>query len=148
MKPVVALLALILTAATATVHASPAWSAATIVGHWYGEGWQPYLQQDAQWLDDFRADGTYAMTLRLSQDCRTIQTLSNAGTWKFEDGVLSMTIKELDGAPLALTGYIYDTYRMQTMSGEGMSFLHDQSGTLFAVRRVSAHFHLPSCLTS
>jgi hypothetical protein len=141
-------LALLLTvlALAQPAHAS---SAATIVGHWYGEGWQPNLHQDAQWLDDFRPDGTYTMITRISQDCRTSDTLTNAGIWSYAGGVLSMTIQNINGAQLAPEEFIHDTYQMQSMTQDAMAFLHDQSGgTRFAVRRVSATFQLPTCLTS
>jgi hypothetical protein len=142
----VALSALAALAALAPLAPAEAAAAdARIVGHWYGEGWQPYLHQNAQWLDDYRADGTFTMTVRLSDDCKTRVTLTSAGTWTYAADTLAMVTTELDGDAVAPFPH---TYRMNTLTPVALSFVSNETATAYHIRRVTPDFKLPSCLTS
>ena len=118
---------------------------ARIVGIWYGEGWQPYLHHNAQWLDDYRPDGTFTMTVHLSDDCKTTVTLTSAGTWDLAGDLLTMVTTEVDGDAVVP---VARTYRMNTLTAGAMAFVSNETATAHHIRRVTADFKLQSCLTS
>jgi hypothetical protein len=119
----------------------PVGDASKIVGRWHGAGWQPLRKVNAEWLDEFRADGTFAMTVVPMGDC-TQKTSQMEGTWSYAAGVLTMKSTRVNARPVSVQAH---TYRMKQLTADAMSFDSDQTGTHYDVTRVGEDFALPAC---
>jgi hypothetical protein len=121
--------------------AAPTSDAVKIVGRWHGAGWQPLRKMNAEWLDEFRADGTYTMTVVPMDDC-TQGTSRNEGTWSYAAGLLTMKATSVNAQSFSGKAH---TYHMKKLAADAMSFDSDQTGVHYDITRVSEDFALPAC---
>jgi hypothetical protein len=126
---------------SAPADAAPTGDAAKIVGRWHGAGWQPLRKMNAEWLDEFRSDGTYTMTVVPMGDC-TQKTMRNEGIWSYAAGVLTMQATSVNAQSFSAKAH---TYRMKKLAADAMSFDSDQTGVHYDITSVSEDFSLPAC---
>jgi hypothetical protein len=120
-------------------------SAASIVGYWYGEGYQPLWRENAQWLMRLAPDGAYAVEFRQYRHCQVVLDQKETGTWQLGDEFRTITT-HIDGRP---TRYEND-YRIGTLTEMEFDITHVGTGQAYVEKRVGAHFVMPKpdCPTS
>ena len=113
-------------------------SAASVVGDWYGEGYQPLWRDNAQWLMHLRPDGGYAIEFRQYHHCQVVLDQKETGTWKFGDDFRTVTTA-LNGQP---THYEND-YRVGALTDTEFDIIHVGTGQAYVEKRVGAHYVMP-----
>ncbi len=120
-------------------------SAASIVGYWYGEGYQPLWRENAQWLMHLAPDGGYAVEFRQYRNCQVVLDQKETGTWTMRGEFRTITT-DVDGRP---TRYEND-YRVGTLTETEFDITHIGTGQAYVEKRVGANFAMPKpdCPTS
>jgi hypothetical protein len=134
-----ALAALMLVFAAAQGSAAPAPSRApTLVGFWYGIG-EPG-DPGVFYVDAFHADGKFNAMYGKCEAGEVVARQTQAGTWKIEDGVLTINSTVINGRP----GRFDHSYTIEMLSAtEFHARLHDPD-FLFVERRIPK-FEFPPC---
>jgi hypothetical protein len=123
---------------TATQGSAAPASAPSLVGFWYGIG-EPG-DPEVFYIDAFSADGKFHAEYRKCEKGKLIYQQTQAGTWKIEDGVLTINSTEINGKP----GKFDHSYDIVMLSAtEFHARLHDPD-FLFVERRVPK-FEFPDC---
>jgi len=119
--------------------------AASVVGDWYGEGYQPLWHENAQWLMHLSADGIYTVEFRQYRYCRLVLDQKETGTWTLSNIFRTVTTR-INGAP---TRYEND-YRVGALNDSEFDITHIKSGQAYVEKRVAADFKMPKpdCPTS
>jgi hypothetical protein len=120
-------------------------SVASIVGDWYGEGYQPLWHENAQWLMHLEADGGYAIEFRQYHHCQVVLDQKEIGTWKLGDEFRTVTTA-LNGRPTRFE----NDYRVGALTDTEFDITHIGTGQAYVEKRVGAHFVMPKpdCPTS
>ena len=120
-------------------------SAASIVGDWYGEGYQPLWHDTAQWLMHLAADGGYAIEFRQYRHCQVVLDQKEIGTWRLGDEFRTVTTA-LNGRPTRFE----NDYRVGALTDTEFDITHIGTGQAYVEKRVGAHFVMPKpdCPTS
>ena len=113
-------------------------SVPTVVGYWYGLG-EPG-DPEVFYIDTFNADGTFRGEYRKCNKGQLIYQQTQSGTWKVEDGVLTINSTMINGKP----GKFDHSYTIEMLSAtEFRARLHDPD-FLFVERRIPK-FEFPPC---
>jgi len=132
-----AVAALMLAFAATQGSAAPAGSP-SLVGFWYGVG-EP---GDAEvfYIDAFSADGKFHAEYRKCEKGKLIYQQTQAGTWKIDDGVLTINSTEINGQP----GKFDHSYAIEMLSATEFHARLMDPDFLFMERRVPK-FEFPDC---
>ena len=55
--------------------------AGSLVGYWYGRGYQPVIREVTQFIGHYREDGGFEIHFRVYRDCVATFDQSEAGSW-------------------------------------------------------------------
>lgn len=139
------LLILVVLFGTAPAHASTANSTSAegsgLEGWWYGEGYQPYWQAYAQWIEHRDADGRFRIEFRRYENCVLVHRQLEGGTWRREGNQIVDETNDIDGAAVA----ILNEYDIETLSEHDLVIYHKKTDTHFRDVRVSEDFKFPGC---
>jgi hypothetical protein len=114
---------------------------AVLDGKWYGED---ALQLDgtrADWLGEFRTDGSYEMEYRFFRGCDLMKRSLHEGHWKLQDGVWATEAAFVNGLPSSVQA----RYTMQELTAKTMRYKSLRSENTFDAMRVPAGFQFPRC---
>jgi hypothetical protein len=110
----------------------------TLVGFWYGIG-EPG-EPDMFYVDAFHADGKFNAMYAKCEKGQLVNQQTQAGTWKVEDGVLTINSTVINGKP----GKFDHSYTIELLTAtEFHARLHDVD-FLFVERRIP-RFEFPPC---
>jgi len=120
-------------------------SAASIVGYWYGEGYQPLWHDNAQWLMHLAPDGGYAVEFRQYSHCQMVLDQKESGTWQLGDKFRTVTTA-VNGRQMRYE----NDYRVAALTDTEFDITHIGTGQAYVEKRVGDHFAMPKpdCPTS
>lgn len=121
-------------------------SAGDLVGLWYGEGFQPLWDREAQWMADRRADGTFEIEFRIVYQCQVEMRQVETGVWDVSDETLRTVTETIDGIEVDMP--ILQEYVIESFDGDHFSYRHLGTGAAFQARRVQAGFSIPGCVSA
>ena len=131
--------ALMILIAVSNVAAAPAPSQPpTIVGFWYGIG-EPG-DPDTFYVDAFHPDGKFNGMYAKCEKGKLINQQTQAGTWKLEDGVLTINSTVIDGKP----GKFDHSYDVELLTATEFHARLQDIDFLFIERRIPK-FEFPPC---
>lgn len=110
-------------------------------GWWYGEGYQPYWQAYAQWIEHRDADGSFQIEFRRYENCVLVHRQLEAGTWRRDGNEIIDETNNIDGTAVA----IVNEYDIETLSEHDLLIYHPKTDTHFRDVRVTADFDFPGC---
>jgi hypothetical protein len=121
--------------------------AGSVVGYWYGTGFQPTLGTDDEFIDHHDADGKFFIHFRTYEGCKVTEDHTEAETWFMLDPMtVRIVTTTVDGLP---AGPYTDDYRTIELGDQTYHYVHIQTNTPYISHRVDAHFDFPNCgLTS
>lgn len=128
--------------------AAPA-SAASLEGHWWGEGFQPALGVMNQWLLHLKPDGTYDIEFRTYERCVVKQRSQQSGRWE-RDGDRYRTVTEVhNGKPVENKDQTRrQEYAISRLDEQMMEYRHTETDQTYRSFRVPAGYTFPRCLES
>ena len=117
------------------------------VGYWYGQGYQPVLHEDDEFIVHRAPDGTFEIHFRTYKGCAVKEEQREGGTWAALDAnTVRVRTTSINGLP---AGPFVDDYRTEELTAESYRYVWVQTGMEYTSRRVDANFTFPECgLTS
>lgn len=116
-----------------------------LVGLWYGEGYQPMWDREAQWMAERRPDGTFEIEFRIVYQCQVEHRQVETGHWTVVDETLRAVTETIDGVILDVP--LRQDYVIEEFGGDQFRYRHVRTGIEFSARRVQAGFTIPGCVS-
>ena len=133
----IAALAVVMAVAQGALAQAPS-SAPTLAGFWYGIG-EPG-DPEMFYVDAFHPDGRFNAMYGKCEKGQLVNRQTQTGTWKIEDGVLTINATEVNGEPRQFD----HSYTIELLTATELhARLHDPD-FLFVERRIP-RFEFPPC---
>ena len=107
------------------------------VGHWFAEGVENH--QHEQFILDRLADGTFSMTGRIVEGCKTGPVWVEIGTWTLEGDLLRTNTTSVGGTP----SHYHDKFVVKALPGGRTSMLDLGTNVTWILVPVPMTFVLP-----
>ncbi|WP_119422019.1 hypothetical protein [Desertibaculum subflavum] len=130
-----------------------AWSAAVsatalteqdLVGLWYGEGYQPTWDTEAEWLVERHADGTFRAEYRIRRQCQIEFEQIETGIWWVVGNDFITLTETIDGKTVYPPPH---TYRVIARRGETIEYLYVERDVSYKATRAKARLSRPACVS-
>ncbi len=131
-----ALLGLLLSFAAGIANAAD--TPQSVVGIWYGRG-QPVDERE-DFIDHFRADGSFVSFFRKYEKCELQWQFSQTGHWRLEGLTLITNVKTAAGKPVARM----ERYGVEFTAPRELHVRHIETNYLFRMRR-QENYRFPLC---
>jgi hypothetical protein len=115
-------------------------------GYWFGESYQPRLRETTQELMHHRADGTYEIEFRVYKNCLLTMDQKETGRWSATAQVYHTDTEAVNGRKIDAGNPDYhDDYNIETLGGDGFTYVHTKTGVRTISHRVPSDFIFPAC---
>jgi hypothetical protein len=115
-----------------------------LIGHWYGEDYQPVIRDKAKWLMHLRQDGTFTIIFRRYSDGKVTLEQTEAGRWSYRNGLYATLTQTINGKSVDLEDDTYhDLYLVEQLNDKEMIYKQLKTGVVFRSKKVSNDFKLP-----
>lgn len=130
-----------------------AWSAAAsatalteqdLVGLWYGEGYQPTWDTEAEWLVERNADGTFRAEYRIRRQCQIEFEQIETGIWWVIGGDFMTQTDTINDKTVYPPPH---TYRITARQGETIEYTYIERNVPYKATRVKERLSRPACLS-
>jgi hypothetical protein len=119
-------------------------SAASLVGYWYGQGYQPSIHEVTQFVAHRRDDGSFEIRFRAYKNCVLSFDQVESGTWMMVNPDTYRTVTtSING--LRLRSPAIDDYHIAELTDEHDRYVHLATGVEYSARRVDENFAFPTC---
>lgn len=115
-----------------------------LVGLWYGEGYQPTWDTEAEWLVERHADGTFRAEYRIRRQCQIEFEQIETGIWWVVGGDFITLTETINGKTVYPPPH---TYRVTARHGETIEYLYVERNVPYKATRAKARLSRPACLS-
>ena len=119
--------------------------AGSLVGYWYGHGFQPEIQETAQFISHMDETGGFQIEFRVYKGCRLEFVQRESGTWtepvKGTVQIVTNKIEEDNVSPIT------DDYETLELTDNTYRCRHIQQAVDYDSHRVDKDFKFPDCNT-
>lgn len=116
-----------------------------LVGIWYGEGYQPMVDRDMQWIVERRADGTFNAEFRIVRDCQVEVRQLESGHWGIYDKGFYTLVDMIDGVEVGLREP--HAYTVERIDENSIDYTYVALSIRFKATRVQHGFSMPACVS-
>ncbi|MBR0827374.1 hypothetical protein JQ596_17765 [Bradyrhizobium manausense] len=118
--------------------------AASLVGYWYGQGYQPPIHEVTQQIIHYWDDGTFDIHFRIYKNCVLTFDQREAGTWVLRgpSGYRIVTTS-VGGVPMSPPAT--DDYRLEELTEQHTRYVHLATAVEYTADRVDEKFTFPDC---
>jgi hypothetical protein len=142
-RSIYAFVAVVLLAWPAALSAT-ALSDQDLVGLWYGEGYQPTWDTEAEWLVERHADGTFRAEYRIRRQCQIEFEQIETGIWWVVGSDFITLTEKINGNTVYVAPH---TYRVTARRGDTIEYLYVEGNVPYKAKRVQERLSRPACLS-
>jgi hypothetical protein len=115
-----------------------------LVGLWYGEGYQPTWDTEAEWLVERNADGTFRAEYRIRRQCQIEFEQIETGIWWVIGNEFMTQTETINGKPAFPPPH---TYRVTAQNGDTIEYTYVERDVPYRATRAKARLSRPACLS-
>ena len=130
--------------AWSTVATATALSEQDLIGLWYGEGYQPTWDTEAEWLVERNSDGTFRAEYRIRRQCQIEFEQIETGIWWIVGNDFITLTEKIDGRTVYPAPH---TYRLTARQGETIEYIYVERSVPYKATRVKERLSRPACLS-
>jgi hypothetical protein len=119
-------------------------SAASLVGYWYGQGYQPAIHEVSQQIIHHGQDGSFEIHFRVYKNCILKFDQHEAGTWRPLDPTSYRIVTTSIGG-LPMSSPATDDYRVEELTEQHARYVHVATSVEYTADRVDENFTFPDC---
>jgi hypothetical protein len=122
---------------------SSAAPAQSLVGYWYGYGYQAASQETSEFIAHYREDGIFDVRFLVHKNCDVVVDQRESGTWAMlndeTDRIVTTSIDDAEDGP-----YV-DDYHIEELSESHVRYTHLSTAVTYAATRVDEKAKFPPC---
>jgi hypothetical protein len=117
--------------------------AQSVVGYWYGHGYQPVFHETSQFIAHYGEDGVFEVRFRVYKNCVVADDQREAGTWMMLDADTDRIVTtSINGAK---AGPFVDDYHIDELSESRFRYTHLSTAVTYSATRVDEKADFPPC---